>query len=142
MTQKQPTQDELRIEAQRFLRLADRDVKAFQVLKADPKIHLSTVCFHAQQAVEKCLKAVLILHGVPLHKTHNLKQLWAELVQINITPPINAEQLGSINPCAVTFRYDDTDIELLSRDDAESMMDIIQRWAIKEVGNEEDKKAR
>ena len=135
MIQKQPTQDELRTEAQRFLRLADRDIKAFQVLKEHPEIHLSTVCFHAQQAVEKCLKAVLILHGIPLHKTHNLKQLWTELVQINVTPPITTEQLGTINQCAVTFRYDDTDIELLSRDDAENMIDIIQRWAVKKISS-------
>ena len=128
----------MRQEAQRFLHLADRDVKAFQVLKNAPEIHLATVCFHAQQAIEKCLKAVLIRHSVELHKTHDLEELWAKLDRINITPPINAEKLGKINPCAVTFRYDDTDIELLSRDDAESMMDKIQRWAIKKVGNEKE----
>ena len=135
---RQAAQEELHQEAQRFLRLADRDVKAFQVLKDAPEIHLATVCFHAQQAIEKCLKAVLILHGVELHKTHDLEELWAKLDRISITPPINAETLGKINPCAVTFRYDDTDIELLSRDDAESMMGNIQRWAIKEIGNENE----
>ncbi|HID99190.1 MAG TPA: HEPN domain-containing protein [Thiotrichaceae bacterium] len=134
----QATQEELRQEAQRFLRLADRDVKAFQVLKNAPEIHLTTVCFHAQQAIEKCLKAVLIRHGVELHKTHDLEELWAKLDRINIAPPINAEKLGKINPCAVIFRYDDTDIELLSREEAESMMDNIQHWAISEVGNEKE----
>jgi hypothetical protein len=70
--------------------------------------------------------------------THDLEELWAKLDRISITPPINAETLGKINPCAVTFRYDDTDIELLSRDDAETMMGNIQRWAIKEIGNENE----
>lgn len=46
-------------EAWRSLRLADRDIKAFDILRADPEAHLSIVCFHAQQAVEKSLKAVL-----------------------------------------------------------------------------------
>lgn len=68
-----PTQEELFEEAQRFIRIADRDVTAFKVLKNVPETHITTVCFHAQQAVEKSLKAVLILHGVKLYKTHNFK---------------------------------------------------------------------
>ncbi len=50
-------------QSRRFLAMADRDIKAFQVLKSAPEISLVTVFFHAQQAVEKCLKAVLILRG-------------------------------------------------------------------------------
>jgi hypothetical protein len=34
------------------LRLADRDIKAFEVLSRDPEVHLAVVCFHAQQAIE------------------------------------------------------------------------------------------
>jgi HEPN domain-containing protein len=40
-------------EALRSLRLADRDIKAFEVLADEPDVHLSMACFHAQQAVEK-----------------------------------------------------------------------------------------
>ncbi|EDN71168.1 conserved hypothetical protein [Beggiatoa sp. PS] len=136
MTQRQPTKEELRDEAQRFLSMADRDVKAFRVLKNAPEIHLATVCFHAQQAVEKCLKAVLILHGTALRKTHDLEELFTLLSEINVTPHLSAEELGKLNPYAVTFRYDDIDIELLSRDDAENMMDIVQHWAIETVNKE------
>ena len=46
-------------EAQRALRLADRDIYAFNVLKKEPDTYLAVVYFHAQQAVEKLLKAVL-----------------------------------------------------------------------------------
>ena len=44
-------------EALLSLRLADRDIKAFEVLSKDPEVHLSVACFHAQQAVEKSLKS-------------------------------------------------------------------------------------
>jgi hypothetical protein len=37
--------------ARKFLAVADNDIKAFQKLAAD-----ASVGFHAQQAVEKCLK--------------------------------------------------------------------------------------
>lgn len=36
---------------------------------------LGTVCFHAQQCVEKYLKAFLTLHCVLFPKTHNLTEL-------------------------------------------------------------------
>ncbi len=43
-------------EAWRALRLADRDIKVFDILMEEPEAHLSIVLFHAQQAVEKSLK--------------------------------------------------------------------------------------
>ena len=46
-------------EAQRSLRMADRDSTAFDILMSSGEAHLSVVCFHAQQAIEKCLKAIL-----------------------------------------------------------------------------------
>ena len=35
----------------------------------------SYLCFHAQQAVEKSIKAVLVHHGIDFPKTHNLQVL-------------------------------------------------------------------
>lgn len=34
-------------EAWRALRLADRDIQAFYVLKESPEVHLTIICFHA-----------------------------------------------------------------------------------------------
>ena len=34
-----------------------------------------TVCFHAQQTVEKCLKAYLIFHEKEYRRTHNIAEL-------------------------------------------------------------------
>jgi HEPN domain-containing protein len=137
----QPTQEELLEEAQRFIRIADRDITAFKVLKNVPATHIATVCFHAQQAVEKSIKAVLILHGVELRRTHNLRQLVSMLSDINITPPVSSDELQKLNPYAVTFRYDDREIELLSRDDAENLVDTIRRWAGEQL-NSSDSRTR
>ena len=46
-------------EAWRSLRLADRDVQAFDILRAS-EAHVTIVGFHAQQAVEKSLKAAMM----------------------------------------------------------------------------------
>ena len=46
--------------ARAYLKLADRDLKALDLLIGSREIDDETVGFHAQQAVEKCLKAVLV----------------------------------------------------------------------------------
>ncbi|MBI4384979.1 MAG: HEPN domain-containing protein [Nitrospinae bacterium] len=69
-------------EALRSLRLADRDIKAFDILMNSPEAHSSVVCFHAQQAVEKSLKAVLYLNLIEFERTHDLVKL-AELLRNN-----------------------------------------------------------
>ena len=55
-------------EASVMLRLADRDIAALTVLCHSDEIHLSIICFHAQQAIEKCFKAALFaIHRVQAH---------------------------------------------------------------------------
>ena len=63
--------------ARRFLALAERDRKAFRKLSGDPEMDDELVGFHAQQTVEKCLKAVLAKDRVEVRKTHDLRELLA-----------------------------------------------------------------
>ena len=116
-------------EALRALRLADRDIYAFNVLSDDDDAHLSIICFHAQQAVEKSLKAVLFALQIEFKRTHNLSELAALLRENGSDPPIAEESLLRLNPYAVTFRYDDRDLELVTRDDAASWMKVMRAWA-------------
>ncbi|MFK5969578.1 MAG: HEPN domain-containing protein [Candidatus Marithrix sp.] len=124
----QPTKEMLCQEAQRFFCLAERDASAFRVLKDASDIHLSTVCFHAQQAVEKYLKSVIIQQGFELRKTHDLEAIYYILSEHGIVLPVGLEELGKLNPYAVTFRYDDMDIELLTRNEAENIMNTVRDW--------------
>ena len=64
----------------------------------------ATVCFHAQQLVEKYLKALLAFHSVPFPKTHDL----AELVSALPTPhalPVDSAELGLLTRYEVEARY-------------------------------------
>lgn len=51
--------------------------------KAGIEYYTSTICFHAQQAVEKYLKAFLIYHDVDFPRTHDVDFLLLECVKID-----------------------------------------------------------
>jgi HEPN domain-containing protein len=63
------------------------------------------ICFHAQQAVEKALKAVLLHKSIRFPAIHDIE----ELVQIGrhegVQFPDWAEDLASLTPYAVETRY-------------------------------------
>lgn len=68
------------------------------------KILLEDLCFHAQQATEKALKAVLIANGIPFPKTHNIRTL-LELLPQNVTPSQEIQGASILTDYAVISRY-------------------------------------
>ena len=59
---------------QSWLRFAESDL-ALAEATGDDRVLCENLCFHAQQAVEKSIKAVLVLSGVAFPKTHSLELL-------------------------------------------------------------------
>lgn len=115
--------------ARRFLALADRDIRAFRKLSDDPEIDDEVVGFHAQQGVEKCLKAVLAQHRVEVRKTHDLQVLIELLIQNNLPSPPLREGIDALGPFAVELRYDLMATEPLEREQARKVVDSVRRWA-------------
>jgi len=68
-----------------WLRYARSDLELARVVRPD-EVLFEGLCFHAQQAAEKALKAVLIAKGVPPPKTHNIRTLLDLLPQEVIAP--------------------------------------------------------
>lgn len=62
------------------------------------------LCFHAQQAAEKALKAVLVAHGVSTPHTHNIAVL-LDLVEDVETIPEAVQEADSLTDYAVLARY-------------------------------------
>jgi HEPN domain-containing protein len=119
--------------ARRFLVLADRDIRAFHKLSDDPEIDDEVVGFHAQQAVEKCLKAVLIKHRVEQRKTHDLQRLIDLLIQNNLPSPPLCEGIHTLGPFAVELRYDLMATEPLDREQAHTVVAAVRSWAQQQV---------
>lgn len=119
--------------ARRFLVLADRDIKAFRKLSDDPEIDDEVVGFHAQQAVEKCLKAVLARHCVEQRKTHDLQLLIDLLLQNKIASPPLREGIDALGPFAVELRYDFIASEPLDRRQARAVVEAVRSWAEQQV---------
>lgn len=116
-------------EARRLLRLAERDYETFSILRAHPDAKLAPTCFHAQQAVEKALKAALMAGQVHFRYTHDLEELWKLLGDAGMTPPQSIESLRRLSPFAVELRYDDQVIPLLTREEAEEITCGVLDWA-------------
>ncbi len=66
----------------------------------------SVLGFHAQQAVEKLIKALLPQLATPFEFTHNLGRLQAALTGAGESLPVTPIPIGDLNDFAVTYRYD------------------------------------
>jgi len=64
------------------------------------------VGFHAQQAVEKLIKALLSQLNIPFEKTHDLARLTKLLNAAGEPLPPTPMPLGDLNDFAVFYRYD------------------------------------
>lgn len=97
---------EPRDHAQALLNKAANDLVAARATLSTGQA-LDTVCFHAQQAVEKSLKAILALHEIEYPWWHDLGELF-ELVRPLASELIPFEdQMSRMTPYAVEARYDE-----------------------------------
>lgn len=118
-----------REEAARMLRLARRDQAACSVLLGAPGVGLSVALFHAQQAAEKALKAVMCLRGLEYRRTHDLEELATQLANAGTAPTVEKIELRRLTPYAVEFRYDDEAAQLLTGGQAQTMVAALIHWA-------------
>lgn len=93
--------------AQLLLRKAAHDEYAVNRLGEDPDAPDELIGFHAQQAVEKALKAVLAARAVRYRWTHDLVELVDLLRENGIRLPERFEDIFDLNPFAAEFRYDE-----------------------------------
>lgn len=105
-----------------------REESAAARLIADAEVPDRIVGFHAQQAVEMFLKAVLALRGVSYERTHDIERLTALVSDSGFEPPPDVDELAELTPWAVERRYGDPFApEPLDR-----------HWAVNLVGRTED----
>ncbi len=93
--------------AETLLRLADADLYACRVLADADDLADGAVGFHAQQAVEKALKAAIVLAEAELPRTHDLEQLREQVEAAGAQLPSELAGVDWLTPWAVALRYDE-----------------------------------
>lgn len=77
---------------------------AAHTLKLGQECPTDTVCFHAQQCIEKYVKAVLVLRLIDFPKTHDLNALIGLLPE-DVRPALTAEDRRRFTEYATVMRY-------------------------------------
>ncbi len=112
--------------AAEWIAKAENDLKnAAHALKMGQDCPTDTVCFHAQQCVEKYLKALLAFHGLNFPKTHNVRAL-AALAPGRFRPDIPPEVQDRLTEYATVTRYPG-DYEAIPLAEARSAVQVARR---------------
>jgi HEPN domain-containing protein len=111
-------------------RKAEGDAKAMRFLAPNPEIDDESIGFHAQQAIEKWIKAVMASAGLPEERIHDLSRLLDILAAAEIDAPPGSEWLDFLTVYAVPLRYDELlDLEPLDRDAVVTLVGEVGDWA-------------
>jgi hypothetical protein len=89
--------------AARFVRKARSDEIALDKLVDDPDVPDDLIGFHAQQALEKLLKAALAHARIAPPRTHDLGELLALLGDAGLFPPVSGEGRARLGPLGGGF---------------------------------------
>jgi HEPN domain-containing protein len=125
--------------AELLLRKAGQDEFALAELLPNPRCADEVIGFHAQQAVEKLLKAVLAGRGIDYPYTHDLVALIDLLRDRGLDVPGDVENARRLAPFAVELRYDDIleeEEEAFDRSWAADCVKKTREWAERLVGEE------
>jgi HEPN domain-containing protein len=116
-----------------WLRHAWSDLELARTTR-NSKILLEDLCFHAQQATEKALKAVLIFRSMPFLRTHNIRALM-DLLPEDLNLPEEAKKAPILTDYAVLTRYPG-DLEPVTEEEykeAVRIAEMVVQWAEKMV---------
>ena len=89
------------------------------------------VCFDAQQAVEKSLKALLVSRGVQVPRTHAISELITMLAELGFNVPADVQEASGLTDYAVAARYPGPSEPVLVEDyeKAVAIAKIVVSWA-------------
>lgn len=110
------------------MRAALADLRAAAALAVDAEQADEIIGFHAQQAVEKAIKAVLAAAGVEIPFTHDLSFLLEAAAELGLSAPPPVAQADWLTPWAVAARYGAA-VGVLERAAAVATADAAIRWA-------------
>jgi HEPN domain-containing protein len=116
-----------------LLALAREDLASAEALHAAEQVSDSPVGFHAQQAVEKALKAVIASRGQEFPFTHDLGVLMQLCEDAGLKLPADLSESDRLNPYAAALRYGLGDPGTVSPQDALAWASRAVAWADAEI---------
>ena len=99
-------------------------------------VRLEDLCFNAQQAAEKALKAVCLANDLEFPKTHSLVRLMDIIESAGISIPANVKEADTLTQFAVETRYPSLSEEITKQEYKEAIL-VASRvlfWAEKIIG--------
>ncbi|NBC48875.1 MAG: HEPN domain-containing protein [Gammaproteobacteria bacterium] len=112
-----------------------RDRLTLRLLRESGQAPEEMMGFHAQQACEKFIKAVLVMHGVVFERTHDLAALAALCDAHGVPAPADRNALRILNNFAVRFRYDTCPAALIDIVATSSLVETLTEWATREIAS-------
>ncbi len=98
-----------------------------------PDVYLEDLCFDAQQASEKALKAVLLHYDIVPPRIHDLGRLLTLAEEADIDVPEAVRDADLLTPFAVITRYPSVTEPVTEEQYEEALQtaDVVFRWAEK-----------
>ena len=91
--------------AKNWLQRAKSNLARAKAGRITPEILYEDLCFDAQQAAEKALKALCILHEIIFPKTHDIAYLIELLEKGSVAIPEDVQEAKLLTGYAVEIRY-------------------------------------
>jgi HEPN domain-containing protein len=117
-------------EATQLFKAGCRDRTSFQLLIETGRAPNETIGFLGQQACEKFIKAILVMQGVPVERTHDLERLSNIATTAGLTLPVPATELRQLNPYAVALRYEGIEVGWVTDIEVQTMVEKLYAVAL------------
>ncbi|MGA8364678.1 MAG: HEPN domain-containing protein [Solirubrobacteraceae bacterium] len=124
--------------AQRLLDAADNDELMARSLLPVEGVTDAGIGFHAQQAIEKSIKAILALQGIEFPFTHDLDRLSELCAESGVAPPPTLDGAQRLTPFAAAERYGSPIPIELDRDQALRWAAAAVEWARQQIESASD----
>jgi HEPN domain-containing protein len=115
-----------------WLAHAESDLNLARLGKDRDDVLPEQVCFHAQQAAEKGLKAVLLHRKIEFPFIHDIEALLEIMTQSGLVMPPDVTDAGALTPYAVEARYPGYEEEITPSQVAEAirLAERVVSWAL------------
>lgn len=131
-------------EAQVWVDFARADLAMARVPLPEGALY-EQLCFHAQQAAEKSIKAVLVSRGVAFPFVHDLRRLVA-LLPDDLSGRDALDGAETLTPFAATTRYPfsfrDSAVDQTEYDEAIRIANEVVSWATKVIATSREQPAQ